>query len=112
MRDRIRWSLHRDLNRHSIELRNTLLGLHGHFGDTEAAQKVFDGITRSERSVVTVAAMMDALCDDRRGEECIALFQAVGSKYDFEPDAVCYSIAIRAATQSTAIHFGRALFDE
>eukprot|EP01083_Nonionella_stella_P009098 26367_1 len=92
---------------------NALLNLYGKCGDIDNAIRIFDGLTASgKQDVVSVGSMLNALCKSRRNKECLALFKEMKSKYDVEPNLICYAIVLTACTQSTSFYFGELIHKE
>ena len=91
----------------SLNLRNSLIDFYGHFGEMESAQAIYDSIPDEDKTIVTVGAMMEALCNCTRNMDCIELFEAIPSMKGMVRNTICYSIVFKACTQATAFHIGR-----
>ena len=61
-----------------------------------------------QRDIVTVNSMMEAFCGSQRYRDCIRLFERVhrGEIGVLRPDAITFSIALKASTESTAYRVG------
>ena len=56
------------------KLVNAAIDFHGAFGDVWRAQRLFDGVADSQRDVVCVGAMMNALLSNAQTDAVLSLF--------------------------------------
>ena len=95
---------HRD-HRPSNELVTTLIDFHGEFGDVEAAQSVFDGIPRAQRSVECIGAMMKCNINNGRSLRALALYDEAGRLRNDITDL----LALKACVDRKEFDRGRAI---
>ena len=96
----------------NVQLLNAVLHFYAKRGDADAAQRVFDQIPSASRDVVSVGAMLNALCRAARPFECLSMFAAL-QRGEFgaalAPNLICFAIALTAATNCASLSFGRAV---
>ena len=99
-------------NRMNLEVMNTLIHFYGHFGDINAAKKIFksigDGIDRN-RDVVTFGALLEVYCGNEMHDECIELFESMERNYGVRPDVICISIVLEVCGRAGFLEIGQRL---
>merc|ERR1712172_205615 len=85
--------------RNAVDLKNTMIHFYGNAKDSAAAKATFDSNEDKFKDVVSINAMMDALCISDMNKECLELFEAIPSINPLiVADMVTYKIAVTATT--------------
>ena len=99
--------------RPTLRLKNAMIDLLGKLGHVRRARALFDDIGDADRNIVSVNALMDALCLAQRHSECVALFERSRlGESRVSPDAVTLAIVLRCCVDERFSEFGRRLHDE
>ncbi len=99
--------------RGSIEMKTTVIDFYGHFGRSEDAVRVFEGIAGDEMEIETVNSMMNALCNCGRNAECIQLFEDMATKmHNVQRDVISFNTAIKASLNGHFVHFGQQIYGQ
>ena len=98
----------------NVDLKNVLIDFYGTFQDLSSAQKVFDSIPKHQKDIISINAMMKALCSGGLSAECIQMFYDLNplnplnesvlektSENMLIPDAITFATALRACAQGT-----------
>ena len=96
----------------SIELKNALITFYGEMEDIESANKVFESVTDGERDIVTVGAMMNALCSNGKAMQCIDLFYKIEGEYGLVANSACFGIVFLNCTKGELLEIGQRIHSE
>ena len=88
-----------------------MIDFYGHFSDMDRAISIFDGIPESERNIICINSMMNALSDNGMNAECLELFDGL-RRSKLRANNLSYAIALKAATQGMAYFVGRQIHEE
>lgn len=91
-----------------VKFATSLVDLYGNCLEIDSALSIYHQVPDGERDIVLLSAMMEALYHNQRNTECLELFK----HRTITADTVCYAIALKTCTQSTAYHFGRTIHCE
>ena len=100
-------------SKEGLFVKSALIDFHGKFQRIESAQNVFDSVPDSDRNIVIIGAMMEALYGANRCTECLALFETLQSvDSELVPNAIVYGIALKACTEGTNYNLGTRIHGE
>lgn len=95
----------------NVHLQSALIDLYGNAGDIETAMAVFHSIDPSALNIVCFNSMMESLCKNGLNEECVALFNDIGTMngelVQLVPDEISYAILLTACTQGLFLETAR-----
>ena len=91
----------------SIELLNSAIDFHGHFGDLDGAQSLFMAMSSTKRDAVSLNCMMTSYLRNDSPTECIAVYEDHGHLHD----DVSHLLALRACVHLNALPKGRGIVD-
>ena len=109
---------HIDLQRMSdakarLKFATTLVDLYGNCLAMHKVRGICDALRDGDKDVVFLSAVMEAYSHNSCNVECLQLFGNLRRiNASVHADRVCYAIALKACTQATALHLGRAIHRE
>ena len=92
----------------SIEVLTTMIDFYGETGHIRKAIDIFECIPESKRNIQCYNAMMNSYCINEMDGECMRIFENI--KYRTDLTSNTFQIALKAATQSTLLYHGTALY--
>lgn len=87
----------------NLQLRNVMIDFYGHFGDIANAEKIFRDMDEDQKDVVSVNSIMQSYFHCNRFSDCLRVFESEKMSLD----AISYSIALKACTESASYHLGQ-----
>ena len=113
LKNKLFLKLSRNLNDHSIELKNKLIDFYGNFGDYKDALNIFCNINDKDKTIKTIGCMMNVYCNNNLNYECIQLFENIKNiNNKLFADIICYTIVFKACKQSTLLHIGQKIHNQ
>eukprot|EP01083_Nonionella_stella_P091443 255674_1 len=89
-------SIHAQVGKNNnISIKTALIDFYGHFGDVKKAKQLFDSIHKTQKTAITVGAMMNVLLSNNMNKETLRLYD----RYTAVQDTVSHILAIKACMQ-------------